>query len=212
MPRVNMRIAAAMIAALLFPASALAAAPAIEVVSKGLRATGITPGSDAVWFGMTIDTLAMTRALTRHAAVVRDTDGDGAVLYDMPRISRFSLLFVVDATTGEYAVFRAEGVDAIEHDLHGKRWRAGLEDFDLHADVLEVLVVRPGEGAWTTSAMEGGANDGDGRRDGKFRLKVRDMDPIVATNNKPQSNVRRNDLLVMIDARTLAYAVRPAQE
>jgi hypothetical protein len=38
------------------------------------------------------------------------------------------------------------------------------------------------------------------------------MDPIVATNNKPQSNVRRNDLLVMIDARTLAYAVRPAQE
>jgi hypothetical protein len=173
---------------------------------------GITPGSDAVWFGITMDTFNSTRRLKRHAAVVADSDRDGTVLYELPEISRFSLLFVVDAKTGEYAVFRAEGVDAIEHDLRGKTWRAGLEDFDLHADVLEVLVVRPGEGAWTTSAMEGGANDGDGRRNGKFRLKVRDMDPIVTTNNKPQSKVRRNDLLIMIDARTLAYAVRPAQD
>ena len=210
MPYRTLRIVAAVAVALLIPASTLTAAPAIEVVSTGLRAAGITPGSDALWFGITIDTFAMTRRLTRHAAVVRDSDGDGMVVYETSPVSRYALLFIADAATGEYAIFRGEGVDAIELDLHGNQWRAGLEDFDLHADVLEILLVRPGEGAWTASAMEGGAEDGDRKRDGRFRLKVKEIDPLAKGGPKLHGNVRRGDLLVVIDARTLAYAIRPA--
>lgn len=188
------------------------AAPAIEATTAGLRATGLTPGGDAVWFGATIDTLAKARRLNRHAAVVRDADGDGVVLYEMPKISRFALLFVADAATGEYAVFRGEGVDAVEHDLHGNNWRAGLDHFDIPADFLEILLVRPGDGAWTASVAEGDRKDGDGARNGKFRLKVKDMDPIGAAATKPQGNVRRGDLLVIIDPRSFACAIRPAKD
>lgn len=211
MTHTNTRVAA-VIAAFLIAAPVLIAAPSIEVVSTGLRATGLTPGSDAVWFGMTIDTFNMTRRLTRHAAIVRDTDRDGAVVYELPEISRFSLLFVADASTGECAVFRADGVDDLQQDLHGNNWRAGLESFDVSADVLEFLLVRPGEGAWTMSAMEGWKNDGDGSRDGKFRLKVADMHPIGTVTGKPHGNVRRGDLLVVFDPRTFAYAIRQAKE
>ena len=211
MTYINIRVAA-VIAALLFVAPVLTAAPAIEAVSNGLRATGITPGADAVWFGMTIDTFNLTRRLTRHAAIVRDADRDGTVVYELPEISRFSLLFVADATTGECAVFRAEGVDDLSQDLHGNNWRAGLESFDVSADVLEFLLVRPGEGAWAMSAMEGWRNDGDGTRDGKFRLKIANMDPIGTVRGEPQGNVRRGDLLVVFDPRTFAYAIRQAKE
>jgi hypothetical protein len=210
MTHVRLRVAATL-AALVLTAS-VTAAPAIEAVSNGLRATGITPGGDAVWFGMTIDTFNLTRRLTRHATIVRDADGDGVVIYALPEISRFSLLFVADAMTGECAVFRAEGVDDLAQDLRGNNWRAGLQDFDVSADVLEFLLVRPGDGAWTMSAMEGWRNDGDGRRDGKFRLKVADMDPIGTATAKPQGIVRRGDLLVVLDPRTFAYAIRQAKE
>lgn len=211
--RLSPRIAAAVVAvSLLLSTPALTAAPTIETVSSGLRATGITPGGDAVWFGVTIDTFALSRLRIRHAAIVRDTDGDGAVVYELPQISRFSLLFVVDGATGEHAVFRGEGVDDVEHDLRGKTWRAQLADFDVHADAMELLLVRPGEGAWATSAMEGDASDGDGERNGKFRLKVREMAAIAPENPSPQGNVRRGDLLIIIDARTLASAVVGAKE
>lgn len=212
--RLNSCIAAAVaVATLLLPSPRLTAAPAIQAVSTGLRATGITPGGDAVWFGVTIDTAALTRLRNRHAAIVRDTDGDGAVLYDLPQVSRFSLLYVFDAATGEHAVFRGEGVDEeVEYDLRGKKWRAELEDFDVHADAMELLLVRPGEGAWAMSAREGGNGDGDGRRNGKFRLKVREMASLAAESPQPQGNVRRGDLLVIIDARTLASAVVGAKE
>lgn len=193
-------------------ASAIQAAPAIVSTPAGLRATGITVGGDAVWFGTTIDTYAMARQLNRHSAVVRDTDRDGVVLYEMPKISRFTLLFVADATTGEYAVFRGDGVDAIEHDLHGNNWRAELEHFDIPADFLEILLLRPSGGAWTTSIFEGNAEDGDGKRNGKFRLKLKDLKPIGGTAEKLHGNVRRGDLLVIIDPRSFAYVVRAAKD
>jgi len=214
MPYLMIRLGAATIATLLLllPASAATAAPAIEVVPTGLRATGITPGADAVWFGMTMDTFNFARRLTRHAAVVRDDDRDGVVLYELPEISRFSLLFVADTATGAYAVFRAEGVKAIEHDLRGNQWRAGIEHLDLSTDFAEVLLVRPGEGAWTMSAVEGGKNDGDRDRNGKFRLKVKDMEPVGTNTAKPQGAARRDDLIILFDTRTFATAIRQAGE
>jgi hypothetical protein len=188
------------------------AAPRIELTSAGLRATGITPGGDAVWFGLTVDSFAMSPRLNRHAEIVRDADGDGVVPCDAPKITRFTLMFVADATTGEYAAFRAEGVDAIEHDLRGNNWRAGLEHFDVPADFLEILLVRPAEGAWKASVFEGHREDGDGKRNGKFRLKLKDLEPIGETAGKLNGNVRRGDLLVLIDPRSFACAVRAARD
>ncbi len=192
-------------------ATGVDAAPAIEVIGGGLRATGITPGGNAVWFGMTIDTYAMARSLNRYADVVRDSDRDGVVLYETPQLTRFTLMFVADATTGDYAVFRGDGVEAIEHDLRGNQWRAGLEHIDIPADFLEVLVVRPGDGAATASIFEGLAGDGDGSRNGKFRLKLKDLTPL-GDSAELHGNIRRGDLLVVIDSRTFAYAVRAARD
>lgn len=200
------------IASTLSIATAGQAAPAIAVTPAGLRASGITAGSDAIWFGMTIDTFSMARRLERHAVVARDIDRDGVVLYELPKISRFTLMFVVDAATGGHAVFRGEGVDAIELDLRGNAWRAELRHFDIRADDLEILLVRPGEGAWTTSAMEGDENDGDGRRDAKFRLKIGEMTPLGSAPGKPGGGVRRGDVLVAFDPHTFQFVVRPARD
>lgn len=188
------------------------AAPAIAVTPDGLSASGITAGGDAIWFGMTIDTYAMARRLERHAAVAKDTDRDGVVLYPIPEISRFTLMFVVDAATGGHAVFRGQGVDAVELELRGNTWRAGLQHFDVRADDVEILLVRPGEGAWTTSAMEGDEKDGDGRRDARFRLKIDAMTPLGGATGNPRGGVRRGDLLVLFDPHTFRFAVRPAMD
>jgi hypothetical protein len=53
MLNLNMRFLAAATAAILLPALALTAAPAIAVTPTGLHATGMTAGADAIWFGAT---------------------------------------------------------------------------------------------------------------------------------------------------------------
>jgi hypothetical protein len=144
--------------------------------------------------------------------VVADDDRDGTAVYDFPKISRYAFLIVVDSATGEYAFYKGDGVDGTELDLPGNHWRAGLEQLDVaDPDTLQVLLVRPGAGAWILAALDGGAADADGARDASFRLKVKDMQPIRG-DAKPQGSVRPGDLLVMIDPQTLAYVIRPAAE
>jgi len=187
------------------------AEPKIEPVPGGLRASGITAGGDAVWFGETIDTFALTRRLTRHVAIAHDEDRDGVVTFDLPSISPFFLIVAVDATTGEYGTYHGSAGPPREFDLLGNNWRSGLENFDLNADFLEILLVRPEGGAWTMRAAEGGHRDGDRAMNGRFRLVVNDMQPLTEGLQKP-GGVRPRDVLVLIDPQTLDLAIRPAKE
>ncbi|MEO8383366.1 MAG: hypothetical protein ABI779_27165 [Acidobacteriota bacterium] len=193
----------------MFVSGLATAAPAIEVIPAGLRATGLTRGGETIWFGASIDTFAMTPRLKRHVAAVSDTDRDGQTDYEIANLSRFTFIVAVDAATGEYALYKGQGVDGVEIDLRGGRWQAGLDQVDIPADFLEILLVRPGAGAWTASAIDGGKQDGDEQRNSKFRLKVKDMTP-VSGSGRPQGAVRRGDLLVVVDPFSLKYLIRPA--
>jgi hypothetical protein len=192
-------------------AGAATAEPAIAVTATGFRATGITPGGEVVWFGASIGTFNMSRLLQRHARVVADSDRDGVVTLDMPEVSRFIVLTAVDLTSGAVAVHRGESGEGTELDLRGNRWRAALEHLDIPAEFLELLVVRPGTGAWTLRCAEGGDRDGDGAQNGAFRLKLKDMEPL-AGDAKLQGNVGRGDVVVIIDQQSLAYVVQTARD
>ena len=190
----------------------LSAGPTIETTPTGLRAVGITTGADAIWFGETIDSYALSRRLTRHAIITRDDDRDGVVTFESASISPFSLMIVVDGATGDYGVYHGEGVRAREIDLHGNNWRSGLAHLDVAADYLEILLVRPGEGAWATRAAEGSSGDGDRQSNGKFRLTVKDMRSLTEGDVRSAGGVRRGDLLVIVDPQTLDYVIRAAKE
>ena len=190
----------------------LNAGPTIEKTAAGLRAVGITAGADAIWFGETIDSYALSRRLTRHVVATQDDDRDGVVTFDNPPVSGFFLMIVVDVSTGDYAVHQGHGVRAREIPLHGNKWRSGLAHLDLSADYLEILLVRPGEGAWATRAAEGSTGDGDRQSNGKFRLMVNDMRPLMEGSKRPAGGVRRGDVLVIVDPQTLDYVIRAAKD
>lgn len=183
----------------------------LEPTATGLRASGVTKGGDAILFGATIGSFAKTRLLKRHALVVADSDRDGRVDFDLQPLPRFAFLVAVDAATGHYAIHKGEGVEGSELDTPGQSWRVGLEQFDVAAMFLEVLLVRPGTGAWTARLSEGGHKDGDQTLNGRVRIRVKDMDVLTANGGGP-ATVRPGDLLVVVDAQTLAYLIGAAKE
>jgi hypothetical protein len=77
---------------------------------------------------------------------------------------------------------------------------------DAH-EVVELLLVRPGIGAWGLTVGDGGASDGDGDRNGAIRLALAALRPVLLAPAAP-SAVLPGDALVVIDTQTLQFAVQ----
>jgi hypothetical protein len=164
-----------MIVILMAIATPLAAQPAIEFNQDAAVATGITPGSDAVWFGVSRDREDWSDHFFHWRFATADTDKDGVVSY--PRKEGFPLLtalVVVDAASGEYALGTAypRENDVPPLDLSGAHAApdGALTSLSRAGSRIEVLVVRGGVGAWTASVIDGGPFDQDGAADGTVTI------------------------------------------
>lgn len=187
------------------------AAVQISFGELAVRASGITPGGDAVVFAATIGRYSGMRKLGRHATVVADDDGDGSITWNVEELPVQSVWVVVDMQSGSYAVAAPAAFTAKKIDLPDHGWRGGLQHLDVRRDYLEVLVVRPGEGAWTLRASEGGANDDDGAVNSVLRTRLSRMQRLYGEDTAPRPPVIvPRDLVVLIDPHALDYFVAEA--
>jgi hypothetical protein len=83
---------------------------------------------------------------------------------------------------------------------------------DFERDDLEVLLVRPGVGAWTLRVADGGANDGDGILNMNLRTTLERMERLYGADPVPHpARVQVKDLLILIDPHRLDYFVKEAK-
>lgn len=186
--------------------------PSITFSAGALHATNITVGGEVVIFAALIDRYRGLPSLARHLEVVGDADGDGAITFTPRVMPESSVWAVVDFASGRYAISSPAGDDVKLTNLTQDAWRTGSSDLELRRDYLEVLVVRPGVGVWSSRAAEGGANDHDGSRNTVLRTRLAQMTPLVGTAMPQPPVVIPRDVMIAFDPHSLEVFARGARE
>jgi hypothetical protein len=187
--------------ALLFP-GVISAEPLITFEEQSVVASGMSPGGQVVWFSVAKQIEGRMADFVRRDDLLIDEDGDGSVRFELGRdVPRQSIWVAVDLATGEAAVATPEGYPLRDASLAPGRGRgeAGRPDWSEEGrQLLELLVVRPGEGAWGLAFGDGGARDEDGRADGRITAALARLQ-AVGRSPAPPERFHPRDLVFAVD-------------
>jgi hypothetical protein len=180
---------------------------AITLQPRSVTVDGVTAGGQVVWFGMAREVAEDDVAtLVRRAEVQTDGDGDGRIVWDLDReVPLRSIWVAVDLATGRAVAVSPEGYPLRRVSWRGRGLARGnpradrVEDFRGYA---EVLLVRPGAGAWRLTVGDGSEQDDDGAPDGKLAAALDRMRPLPGTAGgaaEPPTRFGPKDVVVLID-------------
>ncbi len=178
--------------------------PTITAVPKGLLAQGITPGGRAIWWSVAHERPDSFVTIVYRLDEQTDTDLDGKVgfAFDGP-LPEASLWVAIDVATGSYATYAAEEFGVSETPLPPEAAvesgeRTPSDGFrEVARPLVNVLLVRAGQGAWTLRAGDGGATDQDGV-EGEISFGIDSMTPVGRSPLAP-SCYSEGDRLLSID-------------
>ncbi len=176
---------------------------------------GITPKGQALGFSVARE-LADDDVATvvRRTQVLADEDGDGKVEWDLEprRAVALDLGGGRPRRPARWPPPRPEG-----YPLRLVSWRGGgLGRGGVGADqvrdarsFVEVLLVRPGQGAWQLTVADGSAQDADGRADGKLAAALDRLEPVPGLPGitGPPSRFDPSDVVVVIDPNRMELIV-----
>jgi hypothetical protein len=193
---------------------ALAALPAHTQPTIGFEenvivAKGVTPGGSVVWFGIARERPGRITRVVRRDSVLPDSDGDGLVRLDLERsVAVQSIWAAVDLTSGAFVVATPEGMPRREVTMPGNSFRrnprGAVEALQDSREFLEILVVRPGEGAWSLSVGDGGSSDADMQPDGSIQASLASMQPLQASKGA-LDQLLPGDVVVVVDPRQMEF-------
>jgi hypothetical protein len=162
-----------------------------ELTFSAITVSGITPRARVAFFGITHTPEGYETRYDRIATIVDDHDGDGAVTYSMePQVPLRSVWSVIDLQSGDY-VTSAPVKSPAKHRPLPEEALAGnggqLQRIVRHAEFANVLVARPGVGAWVLSAGDGGEGDEDGVFDGRITNSLTQLKPVASSGPPPHT-------------------------
>lgn len=182
-----------------------AAEPVLAFEERAVVVSGLTPQGQVVWFSVAKQIEGGMAHFVRREEVLPDADGDGAVRFELDRTVPLQSIWVaVDLATGAAAVGTPEGYTLRDASAPPGRGRgvAGRPDWvEEGREILEMLVVRPGQGAWGMTLGDGGANDEDGRGDGRSTAALARMRAVGTStaNPAPLERFEPKDLVFAVD-------------
>lgn len=180
----------------------------LRVGRTAVVADGVTPGGNAVFFGVLHDNSSSIPGQVRKAAILKDDDGDGTVRFSMPDgVPPLGVWAVVDLSTGNAKLGSMRGFDitpyddAVEQSFKGDV-RGRFVRLEREMGEAEMLVVRPGQGAWTLRGTEGGAEDDDSELNGQLVLPFSKLVSLTA-DDRPPGDVLPGDVVILINPRDM---------
>lgn len=138
----------------------------------------------------------------RHLEVLADEDGDGTIRYPMASgVPVRSVWAVVDLASGDHDSVAPEKLGERRVNWRGRgleRRSDGRDAVEDRRTLLELLVVRPGTGAWALRVGDGQETDGDGRIDGRLAGVLDEMKPL-GDAPPPPSVFEKDDVVLALD-------------
>jgi hypothetical protein len=175
----------------------------LSIGSSGLSVSGVTAHGSVVLFGITREVEPDdVPAIHRRLDVLSDADGDGAVSQDLGApVPLRSMWVAVDLASGDFDAAAPEGFRLRRVNWRGRGIQNRPEGHDTVEDArsfAEVLVVRPGVGAWTLRLGDGGPADFDGAADGRLAAALDAMEPLPGSP-PPPAHFLRDDTVLLLD-------------
>jgi len=188
----------------------LLAQPAISFEGEAVVAQGLSPGGQAVLFGMAREPQGFhTRVVRRQQLVLADAAGEARLELGQPVPTR-SVWFVADLSSGAFRIAAPQGSPAkeIAFPAGGLEAAAAGRSGRLRSGIgfIEVLYVRPGRGVWGLTVGDGAQDDDDGVSDRSAAAALNRLIP-VASSPPPPTDFAAGDIVVVIDPRGLEFYV-----
>lgn len=198
-----------------FSATSLAQAPKTPEIlfqQRSVTVVGLSPRGQTIGFGIAREIAEDDVAtVVRRVQVLTDDDGDGKAEWTLDRdLPLRSIWVAVDLATGGVAAAAPEG-----YPLRRVDWRgAGIVRGNPRADRVEdarsfaeVLLVRPGQGAWRLTLGDGSDLDADGKPDGKLAAALDQLEPVPGTSAPPPDRFDPRDVVVLIDPNRMELTI-----
>jgi hypothetical protein len=197
----------------LFRAAEASAPPEFLVTfedSAAVVAAGLTPGSDAIFWSVGREPLGAVQRIVRHQGVeVVDALGEARFEPETGAVLLKSVWAVSDVTTGAFAIAAPPGFVLREIPFPGNGFAAGapgrVNRLRHPKSALDLLMIRPGVGAWRLRAHDTSAKDRDGEDDDQVMTDLDDLEPFEPGGPEPPERFARDDVIVVIDPHDLTY-------
>jgi hypothetical protein len=192
-----------------------AAAPLeVQFGERSLNVSQVTPGARVLIFAITRDVISTHPTFVGRivvSALLTDDDGDGRVLYDLGKpVPHQGMWVVVDVASGKYVAAPTPGYEPVQLQLTpdvAKNDNAGqLKKIEWPLSEIDVVVVRPGSGAWHLYASRGSELDENKDATGPLRLDLEAMHPVGDSHGAPK-NLKKGDLVAVFHPRRMRFGV-----
>lgn len=184
-------------------------APSLSFEERAITVSGLTPGAEAVLFGVAVRAMGYYNRIERYEEVLF-ADALGTAWLELPDgLPPRAVWAVVDLTTGALSTTPTPGFpsQAQPFPTAGLRGQgAGLDRFGHSLREAHVLFVRPGPdgGVWGFALDDGSGYDLDGAQDGAFELSLAQLHPVGAASPEPPAEILPGDVLVVVDLTELS--------
>lgn len=216
MKRIGVSLFLGALALIMAHASDAAGPFRLTVGPDALVASEATAKGKVVFLGITREIAPDDVAeIRRRLEVLADEDGDGQVTYKLDQpVAQRSMWVAVDLATGDFDTTAPEGFRLRKVNWRGRGLKNRPDGRDSVEDVrafAEVLVVRPGTGAWILRLGDGGPDDADGSPDGRLEAALDSMTPLADSPEPPQ-RFQRDDVVVLMDPNSMEMTLAKVGE
>lgn len=183
----------------------------VSISGSEVTASGLTPGAGAIFFSVAHEPHLAYFEIRKVAQYVADEDGDGIVAFTAAAVVPWNAVWlVVDAKNGALAAGTRDGVtdrSTSQRRTVAKKDAAGeWVQLSHERSWLELLVVRPGDAAWTLTAMRGGAADVERKGGAAFDTPV-ELFRGLTPQAQELKRLKKDDVVVAIDPQRVEYFV-----
>lgn len=196
-----------LLAVALFAAGALSATEHsihITLEASSLSLSDITPSGRVALFAMSMRQERGMPTLRRFEKVLTDDDGDGSIVFQPGGgVPLRSVWLAVDLTNGSLASASPAGTElnprAIGSDELVRNAQSAAVALRQERLSVDLLLVRPGTGAWILRAREGGSMDGDHTRNGMLTVTFADAEALDTGSGSAPAQLQPGDVVAAID-------------
>ncbi|HEY0780879.1 MAG TPA: hypothetical protein VGE98_00375 [Thermoanaerobaculia bacterium] len=182
----------------------LLAQPDVTLEPQAAVASGLTPGGQVVWFGIAREISEDSATIVRRDRI-DVADAKGGARFDLGRdVALKSIWVAIDLATGKSAVATPAAFPLADSalpvsDLHLGATAAEADAIEDARTAVEVLMVRPGSGAWGLSVGRGGPDDEGGGGGGPLRFSLGRLHALAKGGPVAPAKLDPKDLVILID-------------
>jgi hypothetical protein len=176
---------------------------------------GVTEGADVAFYSVAREPRGVYQSVVRrHGLELADAQGEAR--FDVESelegggVPLKSVWAVVDLASGAYAVAAPDGFRLQPVPLVGQAFQVGapgvVNRLRHEYPSVDLLVVRPGVGAWSLRSVDQGPTDHDPADDDRVLTSLEDLESLDGFGTPPPELFGRDDVVIFIEPGELRYA------